>query len=52
MLLVGFQVVVVDEWDAFVGRFSAEHVAEGHVFEADVLPDIVVVRDVNSYRNA
>ena len=39
---------VFDEGDFLVGGFGAEHVAEGDVFEAEVLADVVVVGDVDS----
>lgn len=38
----------MDEGDGFVGGFGGEDVAEGDVFEAVGLADIVVVRYINS----
>lgn len=48
VIAVSVKVVRVDEGDGFVGGFGAEDVAEGDVLEADGLPDVVVVGDVDA----
>ena len=48
ILAVEGLVGVGDEGDGFVGGGGGEDVAQAHVFEAEGLPDVVVVRDVDS----
>ena len=45
---VARQVGGVDEGDGFGGGFGGEDVAEGDVFEAVGLADVVVIRDINT----
>jgi hypothetical protein len=51
VLLVSGQVALFDERHSLVRCFRGEDVAEGHVFEAKVLADVVVVGDVDASRN-
>lgn len=39
----------MDEGDGFVGGFGGEDVAEGDVFEAVGLADVVVVGNINAF---
>ena len=48
--LVEGLLLVLDEWYLLVGGLCAEDVAEGDVFEAEVLADVVVVGNVDSCR--
>lgn len=48
VFLVKSLLLVFDERDLLVGCFCRQDIAEGNIFEAKVLPDIVVVGDVDS----
>jgi hypothetical protein len=37
---------VANEWNGLFGSFGGQHVAQTDVLEAQVLPDVVVVRNV------
>lgn len=49
---VQFLLRVFDEGDFLIRGFGAEDVAEGDIFEAKVLADVVVVGDVDSCGDA
>jgi hypothetical protein len=51
ILLVCSQVALLDERNGLVGRLGREDVTEGDVLEAEVLSDVVVVRDVDAGRD-
>lgn len=51
VFLVKSLLLLFDERDLFVRCFGRQHIAKGNVFEAKILPDIVIVGDINSCRD-
>lgn len=50
--MVNGEVGVFDEWNRLVRGFSRKDVAKGDIFEAKVLANVVVVRDIYSSGDA
>ena len=44
VFLVEFQIFGMNEGDGLVGCFCTQHIAQGDVFESDLLSDVIVIR--------
>ena len=47
IFLVDFQILCTNERDGFIRCFCAEHIAQGDIFEPDLLSNVVVVRYID-----